>query len=43
MTDWETIQDHSAHISPARRTPLKNHSTERGKDIFDGKTKIYIS
>lgn len=37
MSQWETIRDRSSHISPARLSSPKNHSTKRGKDIFDGK------
>ncbi|KAG2229711.1 hypothetical protein INT48_004228 [Thamnidium elegans] len=38
MTQWETIQDRSSHISPTRLSLPKNHSTKRGKDIFDDTT-----
>ncbi|GAA5814707.1 hypothetical protein MFLAVUS_008206 [Mucor flavus] len=43
MSQWETIQDHSSHISPARLSLPKNHSTKRGKDIFDAVLKSSIS
>ncbi|GAA5795220.1 hypothetical protein HPULCUR_000574 [Helicostylum pulchrum] len=43
MSQWETIQDRSSHISPTKLSSPKNYSTKRGKDIFDAVLKSSIS
>ncbi|KAI7877081.1 uncharacterized protein EV154DRAFT_525586 [Mucor mucedo] len=42
MTQWETIHDHSSHISPVRPARIKDYSTDRGNGIFEAVSKSYI-
>lgn len=40
MSNWETIQDKSSHLSPVKFTIQRDHSAERVDDMFKGIIKI---
>lgn len=40
MSNWETIQDKSSHISPVKLTIQRDYSAERVDNMFEGTAQL---